>query len=57
MQAFAEFMARSLALTAVSDGLGCFAVAATRGAIHDRTVTGGGKKAAALEQFRALIRY
>ncbi|HRO58866.1 MAG TPA: IS1595 family transposase [Burkholderiaceae bacterium] len=55
-EAFAEFMAKSLALplTVVSDGLGCFAVAATRGAVHDRTVTGGGKKAVALEQFRAL---
>jgi len=49
-----EFFARStvLPLTVVSDGLGCFEVAASLGACHDRTVTGGGKASVELEQFR-----
>lgn len=51
-----EFMAQSLALplTVVSDGLGCFTVAAGRGAVHDRTVTGGGKGSVKLPQFNAV---
>jgi len=55
-QALAEFFARStvLPLTVVSDGLGCFAVAASLGACHDRTVTGGGKASVELEQFRGV---
>jgi transposase-like protein len=55
-EAVAEFMATSLGLplTVVSDGLGCFAVTASLGAVHDRTVTGGGKASVALEQFRAV---
>lgn len=50
-----EFAATSLALplTVVSDGLNCFGAAAS-GAVHERTVTGGGKAAAALPQFRAV---
>jgi ISXO2-like transposase domain/Transposase zinc-ribbon domain len=52
-----EFAATALAapLTVVSDGLPCFAVAAaTRGGEHDRTVTGGGKAAVKLPQFKAV---
>jgi len=51
-----EFMAKSLALplTVVSDGLGCFTVAAGLGAVHDRTVTGGGKDSVKLPQFNAV---
>jgi len=55
-QALEDFFARSsaLPLTVVSDGLGCFTVAASLGACHDRTVTGGGKASVALEQFRCV---
>jgi hypothetical protein len=51
-----EFAASSLALplTIVSDGLSCFAAMAAQRAVHDRTVTGGGKAAVALPQFRAV---
>jgi hypothetical protein len=51
-----EFMAKSLALplTMVSDGLGCFTVFAGQGAVHDRTVTGGGKASVKLPQFNAV---
>ena len=51
-----EFMAKSLALplTVVSDGLGCFTVFAGQGAVHDRTVTGGGKASVKLPQFNAV---
>ncbi len=44
-EAMKEFIASSmgLPLTVVSDGLGCFTVAASMGAVHDREVTGGGK--------------
>jgi hypothetical protein len=51
-----EFVAQStvLPLTLVSDGLGCFTVAAELGAAHDRTVTGGGKASVELEQLRAV---
>ena len=38
----------------VSDGLGCFTVAAGMGAVHDRTITGGGKASVKLPQFRAV---
>ena len=49
-------MAKSmvLPLTVVSDGLGCFTVTASMGAVHDRTVTGGGKASVKLEQFCAV---
>lgn len=49
------FAAKSLALppTVVSDGLACFA-ATTAGAVHERTVTGGGKASVKLPQFRAV---
>ena len=52
-----EFMAKSLALplTMVSDGLGCFTVFAGQGAVHDRTVTGGGKDSVKLPQFKADV--
>ena len=38
----------------VSDGLGCFTAATLVGAVHERTVTGGGKASVALPQFRAV---
>ena len=55
-ESVSEFMATSLALplTVVSDGLGCFTVVAGAGAVHERTVTGGGKASVALSQFRAV---
>lgn len=55
-ESFAEFMAKSLMLplTVVSDGLGCFTVTPQFGAVHDRTVTGGGKGSVKLEQFWAI---
>jgi hypothetical protein len=43
-----------LPLTVVSDGLGCFTVAASMGAVHDREVTGGGKASVLNEKFRAV---
>ncbi len=51
-----EFAAWSLALplTMVSDGLGCFTAVCGIGAVHDRTVTGGGKACVKLPQFRAV---
>ena len=51
-----SFAAKSLVLplTVVSDGLGCFTVANGIGAVHDRTVTGGGKASVKLPQFRAV---
>ena len=53
---FTNFMAKSMALplTVVSDGLGCFTVTAEMGAVHDRTVTGGGKDSVKLRQFWAI---
>jgi hypothetical protein len=53
---FEEFMAKStvLPLTVVSDGLGCFTVTESVGAVHDRPITGGGKGSVKLEQFRAV---
>jgi transposase-like protein len=55
-EAMKEFIASSMGLpqTVVSDGLGCFTVAATMGAVHDREVTGGGKASAHNEKFRAV---
>jgi len=55
-KAMEDFFASStvLPLTVVSDGLGCFTVAASLGACHDRTVTGGGKASVELEQFRCV---
>lgn len=54
--AMKEFIASSmgLPLTVVSDGLGCFTVAASMGAVHDREVTGGGKASVLNEKFRAV---
>ena len=43
-----------LPLTVVSDGLGCFTVASSMGAVHDREVTGGGKASVLNEKFRAV---
>ena len=55
-QAMTEFFATSmgLPLTVVADGLRCFTVAASMGAIHDREVTGGGKAHLLNEKFRAV---
>ncbi len=55
-ESFGEFMAKSmvLPLTVVSDGLGCFTITPSMGAVHDRTVTGGGKQSVKLEQFGAV---
>jgi hypothetical protein len=51
-----EFIATSmgLPLTVVSDGLGCFTVAASMGAVHDREITGSGKTSVLNEKFRAV---
>lgn len=43
-----------LPLTVVSDGLGCFTVAASMGAVHDREITGGGKASVLNEKFKAV---
>jgi len=55
-EAVSEFMAKSLVLplTVVSDGLGCFTVIAGAGAVHERSVTGGGKASVRLPQFQAV---
>lgn len=55
-EAVSEFISQSmvLPLTVVSDGLGCFRASVDLGAVHDRTVTGGGKASVKLEQFRAV---
>ena len=54
--ALEEFFARStvLPLTVVSDGLGCFTVASSLGAHHDREVTGGGKASVLKDKFRCV---
>lgn len=54
--ALESFFATStvLPLTVVSDGLGCFTVAASLGAVHDREITGGGKASVLNEKFRAV---
>jgi ISXO2-like transposase domain/Transposase zinc-ribbon domain len=54
--AMADFCGRSLALplTLVSDGLACFSVVEDFGAVHERTVTGGGKASVKLSQHRAI---
>ncbi|MBP6251626.1 MAG: IS1595 family transposase [Rubrivivax sp.] len=53
--AMSDFAATSLVrpLTVVSDGLACF-LAAGQAGVHERTVTGGGRQAAKLQQFRAV---
>jgi transposase-like protein len=49
------FAARTaLPLTVVSDGLGCFTVSASLGAVHDQEVTGGGKASVLNEKFWAV---
>ena len=54
-QAMADFAARSLVrpLTVVSDGLACF-LASENAGVHERIVTGGGKAASKLPQFKAV---
>jgi ribosomal protein L37AE/L43A len=51
-----DFAAKSLArpTTVVSDGLGCFAVLASLGMVHQRTITGGGSASAKMPQFAAV---
>jgi transposase-like protein len=51
-----EFLARhtALPLTLVSDGLHCFEMAASAGAVHDREITGGGKASVLNEKFVAV---
>ena len=55
-EAMSEFCAKSLALplTVASDGLACFSVVEEFGAVHERTVTGGGKASVKLPQHRAI---
>jgi transposase-like protein len=55
-EAMRQFIATSmgLLLTVVCDGLGCFTVAASMGAVHDREVTGGGKGSVLNEKSRVL---
>ena len=38
----------------VSDGLNCFKVAATAGAVHDREITDGGKASVLNDKFHAV---
>ncbi len=38
----------------VSDGLNCFQVASSAGAIHDREITGGGKASVLNDKFKAV---
>lgn len=54
-QAMTDFAARSLVrpLTVVSDGLACF-LASENAGVHERIVTGGGKAASKLPQFKAV---
>lgn len=40
--------------TVVSDGLWCFQAVSDAGAVHDRTVTGGGRASVKLPQFQAV---
>jgi hypothetical protein len=55
-EAMNEFIARhtALPLTLVSDGLHCFQVATSAGAVHDREVTGGGKSSVKNDKFTAV---
>ncbi len=54
--AMEDFIARHtvLPLTLVSDGLNCFQVATSAGAVHDREITGGGKASVLNEKFKAV---
>jgi hypothetical protein len=51
-----DFLARhtALPLTLMSDGLNCFQVATSAGAVHDREITGGGKASVLSEEFKAV---
>lgn len=55
-EAIDDFLARhtALPLTMVSDGLHCFQVAASVGAVHDREITGGGKTSVENAKFKAV---
>ena len=54
--AIEDFLAchTALPLTLVSDGLNCFKVATSAGAVHDREITGGGKASVRNEKFVAV---
>lgn len=54
--AIAQWAKESLCASAkvVSDGLWCFRAVTESGAVHDRTVTGGGPASVKLAQFRAV---
>lgn len=43
-----------LPLVVASDGLACFIVAASIGAIHDREITGGGTASVLNDKFKAV---
>jgi ribosomal protein L37AE/L43A len=55
-EAIAEWAKTTLASSArvVSDGMWCFKAVTSVGALHERTVTGGGAACVKLEQFRAV---
>ena len=55
-KAIAAWAKTSLAASArvVSDGLWCFTAVTDAGAVHERTVTGGGAASAKMEQFTAI---
>jgi hypothetical protein len=55
-KAMEEFLGRhtALPLTLVSDGLNCFQVASSAGAVHDREITGGGKASVLNDKFKAV---
>ena len=54
--ALEDFLTRSmmLPLTVVSDGLSCFTVADSLGAVRDRHITDGGKAGVLNDKFRAV---
>jgi transposase-like protein len=54
--AMEDFIARhtALPLTLISDGLGCFKVATSMGAAHEREITGGGKASVLNDKFKAV---
>lgn len=55
-KAISEWAQRSLCASArvVSDGLWCFQGVTASGAVHERTVTGGGTASVKIEKFRAV---
>jgi hypothetical protein len=53
-KALEEFLARQTTLPPVSDGLNCFQVASSAGAVHVRKITGGGKASVVNDRFKAV---